>query len=236
MHKMMTDQALDYLNNDLLLHIDMIENIRRGSADVVSASDRGALLFSQPCGAWMISADDLCSFEALLSVVDIGDTFVVHQSFAVDVIKSRFSLEVTMPCTQVARLDRSLLPETGERCDIRPLGLENLDFVQTHYSHKLDREYLAERLTAGVIAGAFINGELAGFIGEHSEGSLGMLEVLPAYRRRGIAEALERHAVNRHLRAGYTPFAQIKQGNQASLDLQSKLGFVFADQPIFWVY
>ena len=44
------------------------------------------------------------------------------------------------------------------------------------------RDYVAERLAAGAMTGAFLDGVLAGFIGIHEEGSIGMLEVLPAYR------------------------------------------------------
>ena len=38
--------------------------------------------------------------------------------------------------------------------------------------------------------GAFVDGQLAGFVGEHSEGSMGMLEIFPAYRRRGLGYSL----------------------------------------------
>ena len=40
-----------------------------------------------------------------------------------------------------------------------------------------------------VMHGAFQKGELLGFIGMHSEGSVGMLEVLPQHRRKGAATA-----------------------------------------------
>ncbi|MFQ7452543.1 MAG: GNAT family N-acetyltransferase [Flavonifractor plautii] len=36
--------------------------------------------------------------------------------------------------------------------------------------------------------GAFVDGTLAGFAGFHGEGSIGLLEVLPAYRRRGLGK------------------------------------------------
>ncbi|MFQ9917932.1 MAG: GNAT family N-acetyltransferase [Flavonifractor plautii] len=50
--------------------------------------------------------------------------------------------------------------------------------------------------------GAFVDGTLAGFAGFHGEGSIGLLEVLPAYRRRGLGEALLRGAVRLALERG----------------------------------
>lgn len=78
-------------------------------------------------------------------------------------------------------------------------------------------------------------GELAGFIGMHNEGSLGMLEVLPPFRRQGVAAALEADAVNRLLQKGFTPYAHIIEGNGASIQLQEKLGLCFAREKVYWV-
>ena len=65
-----------------------------------------------------------------------------------------------------------------------------------------DEEEITAQLDAGVIFGAFVDGELAGFIGRHDEGSVGMLFVFPQFRRLGVAEALERNYVNRELAQG----------------------------------
>ena len=54
-----------------------------------------------------------------------------------------------------------------------------------------DEGYVTERLRAGVMIGAFVDGRLAGFAGIHSEGSMGMLEVFEPFRRQGIGYALE---------------------------------------------
>ena len=86
----------------------------------------------------------------------------------------------------------------------------------------------------GVIIGAFLNGELAGFMGRHREGSLGMLFVFPKFRRLGVAEALERNYVNREIALGHVPYGQIFLGNIASRQLQEKLGMEFSEKNICW--
>lgn len=62
-------------------------------------------------------------------------------------------------------------------------------------------------MEAGQLWGLFEDGQLAAFIGVHHEGSMGILEVLPEYRRRGLAMALEGWLIRWHLERGWTPSA-----------------------------
>ena len=89
-------------------------------------------------------------------------------------------------------------------------------------------------LTGGKIYGIFVENKLAGFAGEHEEGSMGMLEIFPEYRGQGLACALETDLINRTLQKGYTPFCQIKEDNRASVRLQEKLGLYPAKEKIWW--
>ena len=83
--------------------------------------------------------------------------------------------------------------------------------------------------------GAFVGGALAGFIGTHAEGSMGMLEIFPEYRRRGLGCALEAGLIRRLLERGEIPFCQVIEGNEASMRLQEKLGMTFSDEPVYWM-
>ena len=91
------------------------------------------------------------------------------------------------------------------------------------------------RILAGDMYGAFAEGRPAGFIGIHSEGSLGMLFVEEAYRGRGIGASLEAFGVNRILEKGRTPFVYVEDRNELSLRLQEKLGFIQAKKTFFWL-
>ena len=99
-----------------------------------------------------------------------------------------------------------------------------------------DRDYISARLAAGAVTGAFLEGVLAGFIGTHEEGSIGMLEVLPAYRRRGLGYALEAEAIRRAMAQGAIPYCQVIEGNAASMKLQKKLGMEFSDEFVYWLF
>ena len=77
---------------------------------------------------------------------------------------------------------------------------------------------------------------VAGFIGTHSEGSMGMLEVLPEFRRKGYGLALEQFLIAWHLSRGWTPFGHVIDGNEPSLRLQQKAGMVCAGLPAIWLF
>ena len=64
---------------------------------------------------------------------------------------------------------------------------------------------------------------------------MGILEVFEEFRRQGIAEALERHLINRILEKGWVPFCQIFTDNEASVKLQQKLGLRIVRDTVYWI-
>ena len=97
------------------------------------------------------------------------------------------------------------------------------------------RNAIRQAIGAGML-GAFVDGTLAGFAGFHGEGSIGLLEVLPAYRRRGLGEALLRGAVRLALERGQYAFGQVLIDNAPSLALQKKVGMTLSEQPLYWLF
>ena len=76
---------------------------------------------------------------------------------------------------------------------------------------------------------------LAGIIGIHEEGSIGMLYVKPQYRHQKLATALETYAFNRALENGWIPYGQIIVGNEASMKLQERMGLHFSKSSVYWM-
>lgn len=229
--------------------MDMLESIRHGAARIISLRPGGVLIENTDCGDFMMSAVDREAADFLLSrgekevrgavervraATGGPPLFAVHQSFFVERVKELCGYKESLDCFQAAYLE-SLPPRFWEGADIRRLDASRLPFIMEHY-RRADEEYQRERLEAGVMFGAFVGGELAGFIGLHGEGSIGMLEILPRYRRKGIALALESFMVRRLLLSGRVPFAQIIVGNAPSKALHEKLGFTVTDQVLHWLY
>lgn len=229
------DQALEYLTKDPVLHADMLGCVRRGSARVLAASCSGVLLYDRVSGTHMLSAENGEAARRMLSDLSDSELFVAHQDDCAAAAQEKFGLTHRMPVCNAAYLQKGPIPENGSPAQIRRLDERFLPFVREHYRNIQEDGYLLGRLRAGVMFGAFVEGEPAGFIGMHEEGSMGMLEVLPRFRRRGIARMLETFQINRVLSAGAVPYAQIKAGNEASVALHRKLGFCLSDASICWL-
>jgi GNAT superfamily N-acetyltransferase len=210
--------------------------MRLKEAKILYAGEDGVLIYHIPGGIYMLSAASTVGAEKMAGLIKDPTVILLHQNHLKDEIMDRFSLKGTMPCHQAAWLKDEPMPAPPSIADLRPLTEADLPIVLKHY-HAVDGpEYVKKRLKAGML-GAYVDGELAGFIGTHTEGSIGLLEVLPAYRRRGLALLLETAMMRRQQALGRVPFAQIKAGNEASIALHNKLGMEVMQEPsLCWLY
>ena len=224
-----------WLERDSVLHANMLEVLRRGSADALIAEEGGVLLHDTGCGAWMLAAEPE-AVEAFLDRVPAGcDLFVGHDMAYFELAQARFGLPEREICWSAAYLDNVPLSVPAFGGELRLLDRSWAPWVLEHYSHTFaDLAYMERAVDRGII-GAFVDGQPAGFVGFHDEGSIGMLEVLPAYRRRGLGSILQRAAINLALERGQIPFGQVIDGNEASLSLQRKLGMAVSKTTLFWL-
>lgn len=161
--------------------------------------------------------------------------FAVKSQNACSAVQKRFGFREAMPCSQWAY--RSQTPPETVACDISPLTAEYVRVAAAHYglvAHSED--YIADRVKADRMWGLFEDGRLAGFIGMHTEGSMGMLEIFPEYRRKGYGYALEAFLIAWHLSRGRVPYCHVIDGNDASIRLQKRLGMTRSEMPAIWVY
>ncbi|MBQ3273174.1 MAG: GNAT family N-acetyltransferase [Solobacterium sp.] len=124
-----------------------------------------------------------------------------------------------------------ILPGTS----FRMLDEKDLPFVQETYTgFDADDAYLKRCLRRGMI-GIEAEGQLAGYIGTHDEGAMGLLQILPQYRRRHYAEALETAMIRFLMADGRAVWGQVEESNTASRRLQEKLGFAWGDL-YYWLF
>ena len=225
----MKEKALEFLNKDYLLNVDMIECIRRDICRILYASDKAVLIVADSGWVHMLSCEDR---ELGLELIKTHQPpwVVLHQMDMREAVAG-LGYRIGDECWQSAYTKTTPMEET--LADIRRLDRRFLKRIADNYE-LADEEEIAALLDAGVIYGAFAGGELAGFIGKHEEGSVGLLFVFPEFRRMGIAEALERNYVNRELAEGNVAYGQIFVGNTPSRQLQEKLGMDFSDKFICW--
>jgi len=182
--------------------------------------------------------------EGLDQNVEI-EYLALHQEYMQEAVTELFGMTTSMVCTQAVYTKKEKLPITGlysmneKNTDfpiqIRKLTAMDFDKAAKFYEGADGVEYLRERMEKGWLYGAYYEGELAGFAGMHTEGSLGMLQVFPEYRRKNIGRALETYIINLALELGYVPYGQVVEGNEKSMGLQKSLGLCFAKTPVYWM-
>lgn len=199
-----------------------------GAEGVIAAKPDGTVLSD------ILDGDTLCARLEALSLSN-SEQFAVKSRSAVDALKKRFGLSGEMPCTQWVYCKEQ--PPIWEASDIRPLTEEFVPIAAAHY-HLVDdsADYIRNCVETERIWGLFEENQLAGFIGMHGEGSMGMLEVFPKFRRKGYGYRLEAFLIDWHLRQGRHAYCHVVDGNEASVRLQTKLGLTKAPLPVIWVY
>jgi GNAT superfamily N-acetyltransferase len=230
----MKDKAIAYLIKNPLLHIGMIEPIRRGTADILYAETDGVLLKEQKSNSYMISVDNFEKGQELINNIGKCNLILSHQEYMVDYISYKFGLTKKIECFQAVYMNKNKL-HVKEELEIRQLDQNQREVILEHYD-KLSNKEIDEILKNGNLFGGYKDGTLIGFIGNHLEGSMGLLEVFPEYRRLGYGTLLESYLVNKMLDKGLIPFAQVEIDNVKSKALHNKLGFTISEDRVYWTF
>ena len=230
----MNDKAIAYLEKNPLLHMGMIEPIRRSTADILYAERDGVLIKEQKSNAYMISVNSFEKGCRLINRISKCSLIAAHQKDMADYIFNKFQLAEKFECVQAVYMDKAKL-YINEKLEIKQLGQNQAETILDHYD-KLSADEIKELLKMGNLFGGYKNGALVGFIGNHLEGSIGLLNVFPKYRRLGYGTILESYMVKKMLEKGLIPFGQIATNNEESMALQSKLGFQISKDEVYWMW
>lgn len=224
--------------------LSILEPLKLGRVQVVAAAeDLGVLVrfkregafFAAPFGEEAARAmAGMLPVEALVSLPD--DRYRPLFTGGAEVDAGRYELWVYEGGPSGGERDDSerLQSLAPEGFTIRPLGPDDFDVVRARY-RLLSSEGIRDHLERGWIRGGYdANGTLVGFIGEHDEASMGMLEVFPETRRRGYAQALEASLIASFKETGRVPYCHVALDNEASKALQRKLGLRRVDTIQSW--
>lgn len=239
----MRQRAENYLRWNTDQNINLLAALHDGIAEVAVAEEKGCLLCTGG-EIWQIAAADtetaLRFYEripagtTMLEVQDVAQIEPVAARFRPRCIETYYNVWYDRPDMAV---DADALPY-----EVRTLSPEEAGQLACYYhlpgpdAGKLEETaaYLRSRADGSLFA-LYDGAALLGFAGTHDEGSMGLLTVLPAYRRRGLGSVLERLSIARALERGHLPFAQVAQGNEASLALQRSLGMRVAAERVCWM-
>ena len=195
-----------FLEKDFAYHADMLDALLIKESEVIYSEDDGVMIRIGEWGPYAISAKTEEAMEKMAKLIAEKRYMAVVRPF-------------------------KFLPKLFE---IRSLEQKHLSFVCKNYDD--DEDYIKSRIEYGMLGAFDESGNCAGFIGFHGEGSMGLLTVLPEYRRKGIGIALEAKNLNRRLSEGRIPFGHVVVGNEKSEGLQKKIGMEFSEKIVTWIF
>lgn len=228
---MMSDY-MAYLEADVPQNAPLLSAIRRGSAEILAAGSGGVLLYERLGRVHILSAAGEEEAARLLEGLDRCRVMMLCQSRLAPIPAAKYGLRAGTPCRQVIYTGRPL-PLDDVLAFRRP-GDREMDRIAETYA-LADREELEDLRRRGDLYCGFADGAFVGFVGRHQEGSVGLLEVFPEYRRLGYGQRLEAFIVNQVLSRGELPYGQVFIDNENSLNLQRKLGWTFAGEYVCWM-
>ena len=216
------------------LNIDRV--IKRGTAQIIERADDAILLKDTKSKALMLACDEV---EKGIEILELNNgeakpLIMISNAELGRKVAERFGYEGVMECYQMAYLAKEP-PAADDVLEYRTATMENYPLISREYG-LVSEDELKELIERGNIIMGYENGEAVGFIGEHMEGSIGLLQVLQEHRRKGYGLALEIEMIRRTLEKGYIPFGQVVVDNTASLELQKKLGLTKSEGTIFWMW
>ena len=223
----MDKNGIDYLGLGCVL--------KRGSGEVLE--DREDVLFIRDnvSGAYMLACEEEdTGLEILERYSDRGYTLLMVSDPGLgNIAFQKYGFHERIVCYQVAYYGEKPVIDTS--LTFRIAGENDLPMILEHY-HLISPEELKSVIERGSLILGYEKETPVGFIGEHLEGSMGLLQVFPEFRKRGYGAALQKYLIARTMERGDIPFGQVEKENRISLNLQKKIGMTKSDRLIMWMW
>ena len=224
--------CIAYAENDLPHRALLLYCLKSGAAQILYCGDDGVLLFDRNGGHYLLSAKDIKTAKELIEKVPESGTILAHEELYDDLLLAKNPIRNTR-CNTAAYLKKE--PPDAPDADIRQLTVTDLPLMIEYYHLFTDEDYFTELLTGGFIYGIYINGNPAGFIGQHDSGEMGLLEIFEPYKRQGLGLKLEQFMIRKVFLEGKLPIGEVVLGNTASYALQRKAGMTIdTTQTVTW--
>ncbi len=232
------DEALAFLAAEPLRHFSIATLVRNASAVMCHrCGDHLLIRIPEAQGSFVAyAAGTMPVPPALTNLLDGTETLLYVESDEMErEVACRMPLGHTTNCVQF------YLPEevavSGDETGIIDLKPEDAPYIHSHYTYKevTTVAYLAARIAAAPAVGVMVDGVLAGFVMTHEEMTMGVMHVLPAYRKLGLATRLNAAMVRRMRALGLPCIVEIVHDNHASLALAKSAGFLPL-QKVHWLH
>ena len=223
----MIETIRNYISKDPVSYIHITELLDR-KYTIVYAGEHGFIIHDDDVDFTYISFDDEKTMKEVLSNKQY-EHYLAYDKMIVDYYNDEGK---TTNLSQWLYPSRELL-EVGDY-DIRVLGLEYLPFINSFYKALGPDEDNKNALLNKEVLGLFEGDKLAGIVGRHPEGCMGMMKVFDGYQRKGYGTALTKAKINDLLKRNQRVFDEIIDGNDVSVAFHKRLGFIKGEKTIYW--
>lgn len=224
-----------FLNSNYILYAGLIQVIKRGTAEILEENEYGIFLRDTVSNAFMLAADDFETGIDWLKKYE-GNHYHLMSVFRTDIAdfaRDRYGFTDVLNCFQAIYMPTTPPVLCG---NLQVIVAMDKDFAVIADNYKMLSEWeLKEIIHRGELFLGYQDKTMIGFVGQHLEGSMGLLEVLPQYRGKGFGTELEGFMISHMLENGLIPFCQIEVQNEKSLGLQQKLGLTISNEHVYWL-
>ena len=224
----MINKIRNYINKDIISYAHIDELLDRDFT-IIYASDTGFIIKDNLVNFIYISFSDFEEMKKELSKKRY-DHYLAYEKEIVDYYgdSGKTTNLIQYVYTSKEKFD------IGDY-DIRVLDESYEDRINSIYKALGPGESILNSLKEKKVIGLFIENKLAGFIGRHPEGCMGMLYVFEEYRGHKYGEILEKAMINKLLDENQKIIDEVIEGNTVSFKLQDKLGLVKGKKKIYWL-
>ena len=208
--------------------------LKRRSGEILEDRDDAMLVRDSVSGALLLACSDMeTGFSLLDRYAGDCDLLMVSNYALGKAAFVRYGFSEKIECYQYAYYGEK--PSVSPELDIRTADENDLAMLTQNY-HMISPDELAQVVRRGCVFIGYDRGQPVGFIGEHLEGSMGLLYIFPEHRRKGFGTVLETYLIAKTMEDGYIPFGQVEKDNLRSLSLQQKIGMTTSDNLIVWMW
>lgn len=227
-------QVMNFLNENYIHNITLVESIRKNNADIIYFDGECVLLFDRASDMMMISSHSMESVTKAINLVKKPYDFLVIQDAYSELILKHFQLKRCAEYYQAVYTHDVIQTETNHRLNIKVLDFADLDIAKKYFN-TYNSVYLEDRVANQKLWVAYDDEAVAGFVGIHDEGSIGLLLVTPDYRGKGYGKVLLTFMTNYFLKNKQTPYSQIAIDNVKSIQLHQSLGYTLSSEKVVWL-
>jgi GNAT superfamily N-acetyltransferase len=222
-----------FLEHDKLQNIMAFSYLKKPTCKVIAQNESAIYLYDTYSDISLLCTDTLEAGIDLLSHSSKPRCLILNRPLLLPYIKEKWNLTNRESCFQAVYLKDSI--DVPSRLNISLATDSEIEVMMNTYQFAKREEFERTR-ERDMLFAAHANGEFVGYIGEHGEGSMGMLHILQPYRGKGYAFELESFMIAQKLKRGQISYCHIIESNLASYHLQQKLGLQFAKDKVFWTF